>query len=279
MKKSLFTLVVLSAAVLCAADSSYNYLKAFFNPYPKDPAITLKSSVNGSSRVLDLSIAAPKPMTSLYTYAKLTPGKKMTFSFLYKLSDYKVGKKAFARMQINFQAEGGKALKGVKPHTAKLALKNTNGKYVKASTTFEVPADTAQAQMVLLYLGQVAGKFQITNVTLVPASDIAPVEVESAYKTNAYWANWPRNNSIKLVRSSDRKTATFSSASPGDNAALYTYLKLHKFVTYSINFTITSEELIQTPGGSASISLDFQNKAGKPSGDAAMNWKLDLPVL
>ena len=278
MKKSLFTLVVLSAALLCCADSSYNYLKAFFNPYPKDPAITLKSSVNGSSRVLDFSIASPKPMTSLYTYAKLTPGKKMTFSFLYKLSDYKAGKKPSARMQINFQDARGKTLKGVKPHTARLALKNTNGKYVKASTTFEVPASTAQAQMVLLYLGQVAGKFQITNVTLDPASDILPVAVESAYKTNAYWANWPRNNSIKLVRSADRKTTTFSSASPGDNAALYTYLKLQKFVTYSISFSITSEELIQTPGGSASISLDFQNKAGKPSGDAAMNWKLDLPA-
>ncbi|MBO5924590.1 MAG: beta-galactosidase trimerization domain-containing protein, partial [Lentisphaeria bacterium] len=81
-----------------------------------------------------------------------------------------------------------------------------------------------------------------------------------------------------LVRSADRKTVTFSSTSPGDNAAIYTYLTLQKFVTYSINFKLTSEDLIQTPGGSATLSIDFQKKNGKASGDAAMQWKLELPA-
>ena len=83
MKRALpVALLVLSAAVLCGAESSYNYLKAFFNPYPKDPAITLQSKVNGSNRVLTLNVAEVKPVTSLYTYAPVVAGKKMTLSFL-----------------------------------------------------------------------------------------------------------------------------------------------------------------------------------------------------
>jgi len=280
MKKSFFTsLLVLAACALCGAESSYNYLKAFFNAYPKASGIALQSKVNGSSRVLNLSIDAPKPMTSLYTYAPVTAGKKMTLSYLYKLSDYQASGKSWARMQINFQDAQGKALEGVKPHTFTLNLKNTNGKYVKAGTLFTVPANTVKVQAVLLYLANVAGKFEVTNVNILPASDKMPDELKTAYDAKkAYWANWPRTKTIKTTRSADRSTIKFQADSPGENAALYTYLTLQKFVTYSISFTITSEELLQTPGGSASVTLDFQNKAGKASGDAPMQWKIDLPA-
>ena len=279
MKRSLpVALLVLSAAVLCGAESSYNYLKAFFNPYPKDPAITLQSKVNGSNRVLTLNVAEVKPVTSLYTYAPVVAGKKMTLSFLYKLSDYQTGKKASARMQVNFQAKGGKKLAGAKDHKETLELKNTNGKYVKAATTFTVPEGAAQVQAVLFYLFNTAGKFEITNVSVQPASDNAPEVLTSAYKKSAYWSNWPRNNSIKLTRSADRNSAEFSAASPGDNAAVYTYLTLQKSATYSINFKLTCEDIIMTPAGSAALTLDFQKKDGKASGDAAMQWKIDLPA-
>ena len=278
MKKSFFvSLLVLSAAVLCGAESSFNYIKAFFGSYPKNQDVKLQSKLNGSSRVLNYTVVKAQPAASVYTYAPVEANKKMALSFLYKLADYQPGKKAAARVQINFQAKGGKALKGVKNHTAALNLKNTNGKYVKVSTTFTAPAGTGQVQAVLLYLNDIAGSFEISNVSIVPASDLLSEAPGSAYSLNAYWSNWPRNNAIKLVRSADRKTITFSSASPGDNAAAYTYLKLQKFATYSISFKLTSEELIQTPGGNATLSLDFQKKDGKASGDAAMQWKIDLP--
>ncbi len=278
MKKITFvSMLVLSAAVLCGAESSYNYLKAFFNPYPKDPAVKLQSKLNGSNRVLTFTVSEKKPHATLYTYAPVEAGKKMTLSFLYKLSDYQAGNRASASININFQAKGGKALKGVKPHTSELKLANTD-KYVKASTTFAVPEGAGQVQAVLFSLRNCSGKFEVTNVNILPASDIAPVELKSAYNKNAFWSNWPRNNSVKMTRSADRNTVTFSSDSPGDNASLYTYLQLQKFVTYSINFKLTAEEIIQTPGGTATFSLAFQTKAGKPSGDAAMRWKLDLPA-
>ena len=58
MKKITFvSMLVLSAAVLCGAESSYNYLKAFFNPYPKDPAVKLQSKLNGSNRVLTFTVS------------------------------------------------------------------------------------------------------------------------------------------------------------------------------------------------------------------------------
>ena len=278
MKKIFFvSVLLLSVFALSGAEKSFNYLKAFFRPYPKDPAITLQSKVNGSSRLLIYTVGEPKAMTSLYTYAPVSPGKKLTLSFLYKVADYQAGKKASARIQLNFQDSKGKAIKGAKAHTAPLALKNTNGKYVKAATTFDVPENAGQIQMVLLYLFNAAGKFEITNVNLQPASDKAPEVLTSAYKKSAYWSNWPRNNSIKLTRSADRNSAEFSAASPGDNAAVYTYLTLQKFVTYSINFKISCEDIIMTPAGNASLSLDFQKKNGKASGDAGMQWKVDLP--
>lgn len=281
MKKSLFAaLLLLGVCFLCSAASQFNYLKSAFRSYPKDQTVTLQSKVNGSDRVLAFTVAVPKPMSSLYTYCPVEAGKKYTLSYLYKLADLQKGsgKKVGASIQINFQNAKGLAVPGAPVHKADLDLKNTDGKYVKAATTFTVPANVAKVQAVLVYMNNMAGKFEITNVNIVPAADAAPAELKSAYHTKATWSNWPRNKSITLQRAADRRGATFSARSPGDNAALYTYLTLQKFVTYCISFKVTSEELIQTPGGSASISLDFHNKAGKPSGDASVQWKLDLPA-
>ena len=148
MKKIFFvSVLLLSVFALSGAEKSFNYLKAFFRPYPKDPAITLQSKINGSSRLLIYTVGEPKAMTSLYTYAPVSPGKKLTLSFLYKVADYQAGKKASARIQLNFQDSKGKAIKGAKAHTAPLALKNTNGKYVKAATTFDVPENAEDPQL------------------------------------------------------------------------------------------------------------------------------------
>lgn len=281
MKKLLFVpLLIFSVAVLCGAESKFNYLKTAFRVYPKDPAITLQNKVNGSNRVMTFTVGTPKAMSSLYAYAPVEAGKKYMISFLYKLSDLQKvqGKRSFACIRINFQNKKGLEVKSAPAFKFDLDLKNTDGKYVKTGTVFTVPANVEQIQAVLFYLSNISGKFEITNVNIAQVSDQLPMELKSAYKTNAYWSNWPRNSAITLVRSADRRGATFTAGQPGDNAACYTYLSLQKNVTYAISFKLTSENIIQTPGGTAALSLDFQTKAGKPSGDAAMQWKLDLPA-
>ena len=280
MRKSLFaSLLMLFTCILCGAESKFNYVKAHFRAYPKDPAITMQSKVNGSDRVLTYTVAAPKVMSSFYTYSPVEAGKKYMFSYLYKLSGLKMadGKRAAAHIRINFLDEKGIQVKGANAVKVDLDLKES-ATYVKAGTVFTVPANVSRIQAVLFNLNHIAGKFEITNVNITPVSDNLPVELKSAYKTNAYWSNWPRNNAIKLERSADRRGATFTATTPGDNAGCYTYLSLQKLVTYSISFKLSREDIIQTPGGSATLALDFQTKAGKPSGDAAMQWKLDLPA-
>ena len=281
MKKSLFTsLLMFFAFILCGAEIKFNYLKTPFRVYPKSPDVAIQSKVNGSNRVLTYTVAAPKPQSSIYTYAQVEAGKKYMVSYLYKLSDLQSakGKRAAARIQINFHNAKGAEVKGAAPYRFELDLKNTNGKYVKAGTVFTVPANVSRIQAVLLNLNHISGKFEITNVNIVPVSDHQPAELKSAYQPNAGWNNWPRNSSIILERSADRRGATFTAKSPGDNAACYTYIRLQKNVTYSINFKLTCEDIIQTPGGTAMLTLDFQKKNGKASGDAAMQWKLDLPA-
>ena len=93
MGKSLFaSMLMFAACVLCGAESGFNYLKAFFRVYPKDPAITMQSKVNGSDRVLTYTVSAPKAMSSFYTYSPVEAGKKYMFSYLYKLSDLQMAK-------------------------------------------------------------------------------------------------------------------------------------------------------------------------------------------
>ncbi|MBR2344803.1 MAG: beta-galactosidase trimerization domain-containing protein [Lentisphaeria bacterium] len=281
MKKSLLILLILfGVCVLCGAESKFNYLKVPFRGYPKDPAVTVQSKRNGSNRVLIFNVTAPKAMSSIYTYSPVEPGKKYMVSYLYKLSGLQMaeGKRTAARIQINFQNEKGLGIKGLPPYKFDLELKNTAGSYVKASTVFTVPANASRIQAVLLNLNNIAGKFEITNVNITPVSDHLPAELKSAYKTAAYWSNWPRNNAITLERSADRRGAIFTAAQPGDNAACYTYLSLQKRVTYSIRFKLSCENIIRTPGGSAMLTLDFHTKAGKASGDAPVQWKLDLPA-
>lgn len=280
MKKLLFSLsLFLSAYVLCGAVSSFNYPKARFNVYPKDTDITMQSKVNGAARVLTYTVAAPKAMCSIYTYSPVEAGKKYMLSYLYKLSDFKTsGKRSAAYIQINFLDEKGHTVKTAAPLKVDLNLQNTDGKYVKAGTAFTVPANVSRIQAVLFCLNNIAGKFEITNVNIIQTSDNLPIEFKSAYNKNAHWSNWPRNNSISIQRSADRSSVTFTAQSPGDNAACYTYLKLQKYVTYAINFKLTSEDIILTHGGTATLSLDFHTKNGKSSGDASVQWKLDLPA-
>ena len=131
MKKLLFVpLLIFSAAVLCGAESKFNYLKTAFRVYPKDPAITLQNKVNGSNRVMTFTVGTPKAMSSLYAYAPVEAGKKYMISFLYKLSDLQKaqGKRSFACIRINFQNKKGLEVKSAPAVKFDLDLKNTDGK-------------------------------------------------------------------------------------------------------------------------------------------------------
>ena len=271
-------LFLLAAGALTAAavyGAEFNFLKAFCKGYPAEQGVTFKSQVTGKSRTLTFKVAPGKQMASLYTYADVTPGQKLALSFSYKANNVKEGKNPSANIQINFLSADGK--KSIGKHVHKLALKNSSS-YQQAATIFTVPEGTGRIQAVMLYLTRTSGDFEVTNLKIVPASDKLPDELKSAYdRTKAYWSTWPRNKSISVNRSADLRKVTFASASPGDNAALYTYCTLQKFVTYSVSFKITSEELVSQPGGNAICTLDFQNAMGKASGDASVQWKIDLP--
>ena len=281
MKKYFFAiLLVLLTCVLGAAESKFNNLKAAFRAYPQDPAISLNSSVNKSNRVLTYTIIEPKAMSSIYTYMSVEANKRYTLSFSYKLSNFATAKnkKAAARIQINFLDQKGKEIKSIPAVKHTLNLKNTNNKYVKAETSFNVPAKVVRIQVALFNVNHLAGKFEITDVKLSLASNKKVAKLESAYVPGATFSNWPRNKSITLQRSKDRRGATFTAKSPGDNAGIYTYLNLQKNITYAISFKLTSQDVIKTPGGNAVIALDFQTKAGKNSGDANIQWKLETPA-
>ena len=274
MKKlSLFLLGALTSAAVCGAE--FNFLKAFCKGYPSEEGVTFASKVTGKNRTLTFNVAPGKVMASVYTYADVTPGEKLSLSFAYKVANLREGERPSANIQINFLSADGK--KSVGKHVQALALKNSSS-YMPAATVFTVPEGAGRIQAVLIYLTRTSGEFEITNVKIAPVSDKLPDELKSAYDRNkAYWGNWPRNNSIKVERSKDRRKVTFSSALPGDNAAVYTYCTLQKFVTYNVSFKITAEDVIRQPGAAAVCQLDFQTAKGKPSGDAAVQWKLELP--
>ena len=281
MRKTLFTsLMMFFACVLCGAEGVFNYLKTPFRVYPKSSEVAVQSRNAGSGRVLTYTVAAPKPLSSIYTYAKVNAGKRYMLSYLCKTSDFKKGKskRPSARIQINFLDAKGAEIKGAAPYRLNLDLKNSGGKYVKNSAVFTVPANTSRIQAVLLNLNDISGKFEITDVRIVPVSDFQPAELKSAYRPDATWGTWPRNKSVSLERSADRSSATFTAKSPGDNAACYTYLFLQKNITYVISFKLTCEEIIRPPRGTAMLTLDFHDSKGKASGDASMQWKLDLPA-
>ena len=281
MIKRFFTILfVLLTCVLSAIESKFDYSKAVFRSYPKDSAISLENKVNNKNRVLTFKVDTPKWLSSIYTYIPVKSNQKYTLSFDYKLSNYATtkNKKATSFVQVHFLDKKGKEVKTAKPHKFAIQLKNTNNKYTKVETSFTVPSNVARVQVVLLSLNNIAGKFEITNVNFVPASTQKVTKLASAYSTNASWSNWPRNKSISLTRAKDRRGATFKSKSPGDNAGVYTYLTLQKNITYAISFKLTTQELINTPNGNAACVLDFQTKAGKNSGDASIQWKLDLPA-
>ena len=274
--KKLSMFLIGSLAAASALGAEFNYLKAFCKGYPSTAGVTFSSKVANGSRTLTFKVAPGEAMASVYTYADVKPGEKLSLSFLYKVANLKEGNRPGAKIQINFKTPDGK--KSVGTHIHNLQLKNSE-KYQPAATIFTVPEGAGKIQMVFIYLTRTSGDFEITNVKLNTASDKLPEELKSAYDRNkAYWSTWPRNESIKVTRTADRRKVTFSSKLPGDNAAVYTYCTLQKFVTYNVSFKITSTDLVSQPGGNAICTLDFQTAKGKPSGDAAVQWKLELPA-
>ena len=154
-------------AAVTAVGAEFNYLKAFCKGYPSKAGVTFSSKITGKSRTLTFKVAPGEEMASVYTYAEVKPGEKLSLSFLYKVANLKEGNRPGAKIQINFQTPDGK--KSVGTHIHNLQLKNSE-KYQPAATIFTVPEGAGRIPMVFIYLTRTSGDFEITNVKLAAAS-------------------------------------------------------------------------------------------------------------
>lgn len=266
--KNLLSLAIVLTLPLAA--TAWDFTKDAFFSWSSDKTATFTDQGRGTkSRTLTLKSSGSCPNATLYSY---TPAKAET--------DYRLTFTLKSALQGKVNLDAGVTMMDAKGHKVpngemRFPLTIGSDGRVSCDVSFKSVPGTERIRVMPIALRKTEGEVTIESMSFAEGTLPKRAGAELFKFEKSFWSNWPRNDSLKLVKGKNQVTFTVTSA--GERPTLYTYFDtqsaLRARLSFKLNYVITS----RLSKGGAQIRLDCLKQDGKAANFPSVTLPLELP--